>query len=63
MMTRHLSEEDLTRLFDNLRALVDEAEEANRSGDYLRARHATANLTFAAHLIHSSLRDRDEVTS
>ena len=55
---RQISSEDYERLFQNLRKLVDEAEQAYRSGDPLLARHATANLSFATNLIHSSLRPR-----
>lgn len=54
-MTRHLSPEDYDRLFASLRNLVDQAEEAYRSGVPELARHATANLSFATSLIHASL--------
>lgn len=52
---RRFQPEDYERLFQNLRKLVDEAEQAYLSGDPLLARHATANLSFATNLIHSSL--------
>lgn len=56
-MTRQIELDDFKRLFENLRVLVDEAESAHLSGDHLRSRHATANLTFATNLIHASLKE------
>lgn len=56
-MTRQIPIEDYRRLFENLRVLVNEAEAAYLSGNHLLARHATANLSFATNLIHSSLKE------
>lgn len=56
-MARDLTQQEYERLFASLRNLVDQAEEAYRSGSYLMARHATANLSFATHLIHSRLKE------
>jgi hypothetical protein len=58
MAVKQLGPEDMKRLFANLHVLVDEAEAAYLSGDHLLARHATANLSFATNLIHSSLKEQ-----
>jgi hypothetical protein len=57
IVTRQIPIEDYRRLFENLRVLVNEAEAAYLSGNHLLARHATANLSFATNLIHSSLKE------
>lgn len=54
---------DLERLFESLRRLVDEAEAAQRSGNFPLARHATANLAFATQLIHLGLKERPLTTA
>lgn len=54
-MARKLAPQEYERIFASLRNLVDQAEEAYRSGSLELARHATANLSFAAHLVHTSL--------
>lgn len=54
-MPRKLAPHEYERLFASLRNLVDQAEEAYHSASPELARHATANLSFATHLIHSSL--------
>lgn len=58
-MTKRLGPEDYDRLFASLRSLVDQAEEAYLSGSLQLARHATANLSFAATMLHTSLREED----
>ncbi|MEA2452487.1 MAG: hypothetical protein QOG04_1197 [Actinomycetota bacterium] len=58
-MRKRLSPEEYDRLFDSLRSLVDQAQEAYLSGSIALARHATANLSFATHLIHSGLNEQD----
>lgn len=62
-MVRNLTVKEYERLFASLRNLVDQAEEAYRTGSVELARHATANLSFATHLIHSSLGRRTASTS
>lgn len=58
-MRKKLGPEEFDRLFLSLRNLVDQAEEAYLSGSLALARHATANLSFATQLLHSSLREED----
>jgi hypothetical protein len=59
MVAKKIGPDDYQRLFASLRSLVDQTEAAYLSGNLPLARHATANLSFATNLIHSSLRQEE----
>ena len=48
---------DQERLFESLRNLIDQAEQAHRSGDIHLVRHAMANLAFATQLAQKMFKD------
>lgn len=61
-MAKKIGPEEYERLFASLRSLVDQTEAAYLSGNLPLARHATANLSFATNLIHSSLREEESAS-
>jgi hypothetical protein len=62
MVAKKIGPEEYERLFASLRSLVDQTEAAYLSGNLPLARHATANLSFATNLIHSSLREEESAS-